>query len=113
MTITGIVSGALIGGAVLVERVFALPGIGDLLAEETPTAGRLAELAGMSLRTLVTRTGPALAATALLGSPLDAAMVGGVLLLNTSISAQQSVHAERVLGELLAVPEPLARRLRV
>jgi len=32
-TITGIVSGALIGGAVLVERVFALPGIGDLLAE--------------------------------------------------------------------------------
>jgi ABC-type dipeptide/oligopeptide/nickel transport system permease component len=33
VTITGIVSGALIGGAVLVERVFALPGIGDLLAE--------------------------------------------------------------------------------
>ena len=52
------------------------------------------------------------AATALLGSPLDAVMVGGVLLLNTSISAQQSVHAERVLGELLAVQEPLARRLR-
>ena len=33
VTITGIVSGALIGGAVLVERVFALPGVGDLLAE--------------------------------------------------------------------------------
>ncbi|BBZ66140.1 metal cation transporting ATPase H [Mycolicibacterium insubricum] len=51
------------------------------------------------------------AATALLGSPLDAAMVAGVLLLNTSISAQQSVHAEHVLGELLAVQEPQARRL--
>ena len=33
VTITGIVAGALIGGAVLVERVFALPGLGDLLAE--------------------------------------------------------------------------------
>lgn len=51
------------------------------------------------------------AATALLGSPLDAAMVAGVLLLNTGISAQQSVHAERVLGDLLAVQEPQARRL--
>ncbi|PIB75612.1 cation-translocating P-type ATPase [Mycolicibacterium brumae] len=51
------------------------------------------------------------AATALLGSPLDAALVAGVLLLNTGISAQQSVHAERTLAELLAVQEPMARRL--
>jgi peptide/nickel transport system permease protein len=33
VTVIGIVAGALIGGAVLVERVFAIPGIGDLLAE--------------------------------------------------------------------------------
>ena len=33
VTVTGIVAGALVGGAVLVERVFAIPGVGDLLAE--------------------------------------------------------------------------------
>jgi peptide/nickel transport system permease protein len=33
VTVTGIVTGALVGGAVLVERVFAIPGVGDLLAE--------------------------------------------------------------------------------
>nr|WP_059039044.1 cation-translocating P-type ATPase [Gordonia desulfuricans] len=51
------------------------------------------------------------AASALLGSPLDAVMVSGVLLLNTAISAQQSLHAERILQKMLAVQEPLARRL--
>ncbi|WP_326545685.1 cation-translocating P-type ATPase [Mycolicibacterium sp. ND9-15] len=51
------------------------------------------------------------AASALLGSPLDAALVAGVLLSNTTISAQQSLHAERVLDRLLAVQDPLARRL--
>jgi peptide/nickel transport system permease protein len=33
ITVIGIIAGSLIGGAVLVERVFAIPGIGDLLAE--------------------------------------------------------------------------------
>ncbi|MCH5642755.1 cation-translocating P-type ATPase [Gordonia sp. ABSL49_1] len=51
------------------------------------------------------------AATALLGSPLDAGLVFAVLLLNTAISAEQELHAERILDELLAVQEPLARRL--
>ncbi|MFT4086650.1 MAG: cation-translocating P-type ATPase [Gordonia sp. (in: high G+C Gram-positive bacteria)] len=51
------------------------------------------------------------AASALLGSPLDAAMVGGVLALNTALSAQQSLHAERLLRRLLARQEPLARRV--
>lgn len=51
------------------------------------------------------------AASALLGSPLDAAMVGGVLVLNTAISAQQSLHAERLLDRMLARQEPLARRM--
>ncbi|MGV0834423.1 cation-translocating P-type ATPase [Mycolicibacterium thermoresistibile] len=50
------------------------------------------------------------AASALLGSPLDAALVGGVLLANAALSAQQQLHAERVLRRLSAVQEPLARR---
>jgi peptide/nickel transport system permease protein len=33
VTVIGLVAGGLIGGAVLVERVFAIPGLGDLLAE--------------------------------------------------------------------------------
>ncbi|MEZ5212468.1 HAD-IC family P-type ATPase [Gordonia sp. (in: high G+C Gram-positive bacteria)] len=51
------------------------------------------------------------AASALLGSPLDAAMVGGVLALNTAISAQQSLHAERLLARMLKEQDPLARRI--
>ncbi len=38
-------------------------------------------------------------------------MVMGVLLVNTGIAAEQTRHAQRVLGRLLAVQEPLARRL--
>ncbi|MFT3660433.1 MAG: cation-translocating P-type ATPase [Gordonia sp. (in: high G+C Gram-positive bacteria)] len=51
------------------------------------------------------------AASALLGSPLDAAMVGSVLALNTALSAQQSLHAERLLRRMLAEQDPLARRI--
>lgn len=51
------------------------------------------------------------AASALLGSPLDAVLVASVLLLNTAISAEQTLHAERILGRLLAGQTPLARRL--
>ncbi|HJT91692.1 MAG TPA: cation-translocating P-type ATPase [Mycobacterium sp.] len=49
-------------------------------------------------------------ASAMLGSPLDAALVGGVLLANAALSAEQQLHAERVLRRLLAVQDPLARR---
>jgi Ca2+-transporting ATPase len=49
-------------------------------------------------------------ASALLGSPLDAALVGGVLLANAALSAEQQLHAERILQRLMAVEEPLARR---
>lgn len=49
-------------------------------------------------------------ASALLGSPLDAALVGGVLLTNAALSAERQVHAERVLRRLLAVQDPPARR---
>lgn len=51
------------------------------------------------------------AASALLGSPLDAVMVASVLGVNSAISAQQTVHAERILNKLLAVQDPLARRI--
>lgn len=33
VTVIGLIAGGLIGGAVLVERVFAMPGLGDLLVE--------------------------------------------------------------------------------
>ena len=49
-------------------------------------------------------------ASALLGSPLDAALVGSVLLANAALSAEQQLHAERILRRLLAVQDPLARR---
>ena len=49
-------------------------------------------------------------ASALLGSPLDAALVGSVLLANAALSAEQQLHAERILNRLLAVQEPPARR---
>jgi len=49
-------------------------------------------------------------ASALLGSPLDAVLVGSVLVANASLSAQQQLHAERTLRRLLAVQDPPARR---
>nr|WP_249267218.1 cation-translocating P-type ATPase [Mycobacterium malmoense] len=50
------------------------------------------------------------AASALLGSPLDAVLVGSVLLVNAALSAEQQLHAERTLNRLLAVQDPPARR---
>ncbi|HEX3548723.1 MAG TPA: HAD-IC family P-type ATPase [Mycobacterium sp.] len=49
-------------------------------------------------------------ASALLGSPFDAALVGSVLLGNAALSAEQQLHAERILRRLLAVQDPPARR---
>jgi cation-transporting P-type ATPase I len=49
-------------------------------------------------------------ASALLGSAFDAALVGGVLLGNAALSAEQQLHAERTLRRLLVVQEPPARR---
>ncbi|MDQ2636238.1 MAG: cation-translocating P-type ATPase, partial [Actinomycetota bacterium] len=49
-------------------------------------------------------------ASALLGSAFDAALVGGVLLGNAALSAEQQLHAERTLRRLLAVQVPPARR---
>lgn len=49
-------------------------------------------------------------ASALLGSALDAVLVGSVLLVNAALSAEQQLHAERILNRLLAVQDPPARR---
>ena len=51
------------------------------------------------------------AASAVLGSPIDAVLVGSVLVLNAGISATQRLRAEEVLNRLLAVQDPLARRI--
>jgi H+-transporting ATPase len=53
------------------------------------------------------------AASALLGSPVDAVLVGSVLTGNAVLAATQQVRAERLLRRLLAVQDPPARRLVV
>lgn len=49
------------------------------------------------------------AASALLGSPVDAILVGSVLAGNSLLAASQQVRAERLLNRLLAVQVPPAR----
>jgi cation-transporting ATPase I len=51
------------------------------------------------------------AASALLGSPVDAVLVGSVLTGNAVLAATQQVRAERLLQRLLASQDPPARRL--
>ncbi|MEU5841370.1 cation-translocating P-type ATPase [Rhodococcus sp. NPDC047139] len=51
------------------------------------------------------------AASAVLGSSLDAVLVGSVLLVNAAISATQRLRAEKVLHELLRSQDPPARRI--
>ena len=49
------------------------------------------------------------AASAVLGSPVDAVLVGSVMLGNAVLSAVQRLRAEELLGRLLASHDPLAR----
>ncbi|MCW2629862.1 MAG: P-type ATPase, translocating [Mycobacterium sp.] len=51
------------------------------------------------------------AASAVLGSPVDAVLVGSVLAGNAMLAATQRIRAERLLRRLLAVQDPLARTL--
>ncbi len=51
------------------------------------------------------------AASALLGSPIDAVLVGSVLAGNAALSAVQRLHAERLLNRLLAAGDPPAHRV--
>ena len=51
------------------------------------------------------------AASAVLGSPVDAVLVGSVLTFNSALAATQQVRAHRLLRRLLAVHAPPARRV--
>ncbi len=51
------------------------------------------------------------AASAVLGSPVDAVLVGSVLAFNSALAATQQVRAQRLLRRLLAVQIPSARRV--
>ncbi len=52
------------------------------------------------------------AASAVLGSPVDAVLVGSVLALNAVISASQRLRSERALKSLLVQQDPIARLLQ-
>jgi cation-transporting ATPase I len=52
-------------------------------------------------------------ASGVLGSPIDAVLVGSVLLGNAALAATQRIHAERVLNTLLAREVPEARKVVV
>jgi cation-transporting P-type ATPase I len=51
------------------------------------------------------------AASAVLGSPIDAVLVGSVLTFNTALAATQQLRAQRLLRRLLAVQVPPARKV--
>ena len=51
------------------------------------------------------------AASAMLGSPVDAVLVGSVLTGNAALAATQRLRAERLLQRLLTVQDPPARRV--
>lgn len=97
------------------ERPSALLAPARFARRASTTAWSLAgDLAGEFRANLADPITPILAtgavASALLGSPLDAALVSSVLLTNAALSAQQQLHAERTLRRLLAVQDPPARR---
>lgn len=97
-----------------VERLGSLPPARAVRAASIGSWKLAADFAGEMRANLADPITPILAtgavASALLGSPLDAALVGGVLLTNAALSAEQQLHAERILHRLLAVQDPLARR---
>ncbi len=51
------------------------------------------------------------AASAVLGSPVDAILVGSVLAGNAALAATQRIRSERLLRRLLATQDPTARKL--
>ena len=51
------------------------------------------------------------AASAVLGSPIDAVLVGSVVIGNATLAAAQRLRAERLLSRLLAVQDPPARKV--
>jgi cation-transporting ATPase I len=97
-----------------VERLWSVPPVHAVRIVTTGSWNLAREFVGEMRANLADPITPILAtgaaASALLGSPLDAALVGGVLLTNAALSAEQQLHAERILRRLLAVQDPLARR---
>ena len=82
------------------------------------TAGQAVAEFGTALRdelsdplTPVLATGSA--ASAVLGSPVDAVLVGSVLAFNSALAATQQVRAQRLLRRMLAVQVPPARTVQV
>ncbi len=77
--------------------------------------GRVAEMTTALAGELSDPLTPVLAvgsvASAMLGSPVDAILVGSVLAGNAVLAASQQLRAERLLRRLLAVQDPPARRL--
>ncbi|MBV9512806.1 MAG: HAD-IC family P-type ATPase, partial [Mycobacteriaceae bacterium] len=53
------------------------------------------------------------AASAVLGSPVDAVLVGSVLTFNSALAATQQLRAQRLLRRMLAVQVPPARTVRI
>ena len=51
------------------------------------------------------------AASAVLGSPIDAVLVGSVVIGNATLAAAERLRAERLLSRLLAVQDPPARKV--
>jgi cation-transporting ATPase I len=96
-------SAAASASAGLVDQVV---GPARQLAEEMATAVR-EELSDPLTPVLAVGS----AASALLGSPVDAILVGSVLTGNAVLAASQQVRAERLLRRLLAVQDPPARRV--
>ena len=78
-----------------------------------PVRANLAEFGGAMRDELSDPLTPVLAigsaASAVLGSPVDAVLVGSVLAGNAALAATQKLRAERLLQRMLAVQDPPAR----
>ena len=91
----------LLRGSLGVTTAGAFGGLVASGAEGAPTLRSDAEIYG------VPTVDPLISQRA---DPFITRPIGGVLLANAALSAQQQLHAERVLKKLLAVQDPPARR---
>jgi cation-transporting P-type ATPase I len=91
----------------LADTKAARAGVGALHAVREFTAAVRAELSDPLTPVLATGA----AASAVLGSPVDAVLVGSVMVGNAVLAAAQRVRAERLLRRMLAVQDPPARRV--
>jgi H+-transporting ATPase len=96
-------------------RAVAGVSLGALDAVAGPPLRLVTEFIGAMRTELADPLTPVLAigaaASAVLGSPVDAVLVGSVMGGNAALAASQQVHAQRLLRRLLAVQVPSARRV--